>query len=656
MSSQSSYSPPPSTGSTCSVEEPQEHYQHTNSGSPKKDEKKHTEMTGLTVSKVNSANFDPREEPSRTNGSKEDGTMQCKIKYLERRYDHTDEPFFKEPERNTNKPRPMGRWQSFAICIVECFDHNDQPEQTQMYVNSQILRPVLRYALDKSSGESGEMRIPSPYWPLFFQRDEIKAIGGELFRDNGAVTAHLDLLLGWIDSHFSFETRAREICEWTDIINYDYLWTLFPPDTIVVNTAFGKHRAFRYVDFDGEKVGEVGAELLIPKPCYSHVVRLCDLEVKPLELHENADVIKRDLCSRGEKFESYMGQYYGEYNGIALKKTERGYDRVGVEGRIMIDYKTYHRLETNDRFRVEKALIDFAVREKTCGETTSGSHSPSSQLSDGQALITNSTVRGFSFTANKFFEFFVDDIQPITWGQYSFDKLTLEPVITKTLQSLVSEHVWKDESMNYVESGEGKGLKCLLHGPRGVGKTLTVHDTLEESLTRIMERASRWKAVLLIDDADVFVERHASLNFQHNTVVNAFLRMLDNYTGIVFLTTTRVNAIDSAFMSRIHIPIPYKDLSLLSRLHLWCNFYNEMPDRVGTTVLQLRPLAKRNLDRRQIRNIVKATEALAAFDGVSASPATLASLANNYVFFEKNLAYCRGETSPVLAGRRWLLF
>ena len=76
-------------------------------------------------------------------------------------------------------------------------------------------------------------------------------------------------------------------------------------------------------------------------------------------------------------------------------------------------------------------------------------------------------------------------------------------------------------------SGKGRGLVAVLHGPPGTGKTLTAEgiaellkrplymvstgelgtrpDQLETELNKILDVAHSWGAVLLLDEADVFL-------------------------------------------------------------------------------------------------------------------------------------------------------
>ncbi len=272
----------------------------------------------------------------------------------------------------------------------------------------------------------------------------------------------------------------------------------------------------------------------------------------------------------------------------------------------MIDCKTYHRLDANDTFRVKDSANEAAKREKArrkaAGKTRFASDRPTfEKFSDEDALLTNATVRGFSFTAKKFLEFFVDNISPIQWNKQCFDDLVLDPNTKKTVQALVSMHSKDRESMDDIVDGKGQGLVCVLHGPPGVGKTLTAEcvaeyvqrplymvssgdlgvssTTLDDSLTRIMDMTSTWRAVLLIDEADVFLERRSLHDLHRNAMVSVFLRVLEYYKGILFLTTNRVNTFDDAFKSRIHIPIRYTDLSQTSRLQIWRNFCTRVPRR-----------------------------------------------------------------------------
>ncbi|KAF2643577.1 hypothetical protein P280DRAFT_478331 [Massarina eburnea CBS 473.64] len=84
-------------------------------------------------------------------------------------------------------------------------------------------------------------------------------------------------------------------------------------------------------------------------------------------------------------------------------------------------------------------------------------------------------------------------------------------------------------------------------------------DEVELNLIYHFHRAKSWGAVLLIDEADVFLERRSTADLTRNSLVAGFLRALEWYEGIIFLTTNRVDTFGDAFISRIHVQLYYPD-------------------------------------------------------------------------------------------------
>ncbi|KPM38562.1 hypothetical protein AK830_g7977 [Neonectria ditissima] len=144
--------------------------------------------------------------------------------------------------------------------------------------------------------------------------------------------------------------------------------------------------------------------------------------------------------------------------------------------------------------------------------------------------------------------------------------------------------------------GKGSGLVILLHGPPGVGKTSTAEcvadDTrrplypitcgdigetaaeVEHNLQYNFQLAHKWGCVLLLDEADIFLTSRTDEDLRHNAVTSVFIRSLEYYAGILFLTTNRVGAIDSAFRSRIQMSLFYPSLSLDVTCKLYEKFVN----------------------------------------------------------------------------------
>ncbi|KAL8682482.1 MAG: hypothetical protein Q9186_001429 [Xanthomendoza sp. 1 TL-2023] len=133
---------------------------------------------------------------------------------------------------------------------------------------------------------------------------------------------------------------------------------------------------------------------------------------------------------------------------------------------------------------------------------------------------------------------------------------------------------------------------------------------VESSLSNVLEMSTKWNAVLLLDEADVFLEQRSAHDLERNKLVSIFLRMLEYYEGILFLTTNRVDNIDAAFQSRIHISLEYNELSTSSRRHVWLNFLSGSKTH-GFSKTDIDMLAEYRMNGREIKNVIKIAQLLA---------------------------------------------
>ncbi|KAI1027036.1 hypothetical protein LB504_007856 [Fusarium proliferatum] len=176
----------------------------------------------------------------------------------------------------------------------------------------------------------------------------------------------------------------------------------------------------------------------------------------------------------------------------------------------------------------------------------------------------------------------------------------------------------------------------LLSGEPGTGKTLTaesvaeimqrplynmsaaelgdVAQEVEQKLDCALELSTRWGAVLLLDECDIFLECRTTSDIKRNKLVSIFLRLLEYFEGVMFLTTNRVSAFDPAFESRIHLTIHYPNLDYASRLHIWKTFVNIGDDESSLSEDELDELASVELNGRQIKNVVKTARLLATHE------------------------------------------
>ena len=259
-------------------------------------------------------------------------------------------------------------------------------------------------------------------------------------------------------------------------------------------------------------------------------------------------------------------------------------------------------------------------------------------FTEEELLISSPVVLGFAFSEKYWLEFSLSGIEDIKWNAEAFDSLVLPDRIKQNLKGLVSSHRFNAaKTIDDVIQGKGKGLNVVLHGPPGVGKTLTGESiaeylkcplyavsagelgtnsrSLEQDLNRIMDITHSWGAILLLDEADVFLEARQPHDIHRNSLVSVFLRLTEYYQGILFLTTNRVETFDEAFQSRIHMGIRYENLQPKARKKIWMHHVGKV-EQMADKATSGKPfsegdfdeLSKRNMNGRQVRVIVAGVE------------------------------------------------
>ncbi|KAK4454247.1 P-loop containing nucleoside triphosphate hydrolase protein [Podospora aff. communis PSN243] len=298
---------------------------------------------------------------------------------------------------------------------------------------------------------------------------------------------------------------------------------------------------------------------------------------------------------------------------------------------------------------------------------------PGSELTEGELLITNFRVYGFILRSRTWAMLdltYLSDIETINKAGESvdatdrhrksaFDRLVLPDEHKRLIHSLVAQHfrdkqrqnrTTEDEQMDIVR-GKGKGLVLLLHGAPGVGKTSTAEAVaerfkkplfqitcgdlgstakeVEDALSKNFALANKWGCILLLDEADVFLATRKREDFTRNGLVAVFLRVLEYYAGVLFLTTNRIGDFDEAFTSRIHMSLYYPPLNEYSTkkvFELNLEMISERFRRKGRRIIveesQIFSHIKEYFEKheharwngRQIRNSCQTALALAEYD------------------------------------------
>ncbi|KAJ5094968.1 hypothetical protein N7532_007259 [Penicillium argentinense] len=264
------------------------------------------------------------------------------------------------------------------------------------------------------------------------------------------------------------------------------------------------------------------------------------------------------------------------------------------------------------------------------------------EFTEEELLIASPVVLGFAFSEKLWLEFTISGISDIEWDVDAFDSLVLPSNQKSIVKALVESHTFHAaENIDDVIQGKGKGLVAVLHGPPGTGKTLTAEGiaellrrplymvsagelgtdsrTLEGELNKILDIAHSWGAVLLLDEADIFLEKRTIHDIHRNALVSIFLRLLEYFQGILFLTTNRVETFDDAFQSRIHVALRYGDLASKAKRSIWKMFLERVRAIEGVKVATFTEddydmLSRHTLNGRQcnqIKNSVRTAQALA---------------------------------------------
>lgn len=252
----------------------------------------------------------------------------------------------------------------------------------------------------------------------------------------------------------------------------------------------------------------------------------------------------------------------------------------------------------------------------------------------------------------------VENLTQIQYREDAFDRLVLDSRRKRLVEALVVHNGAIREGTPDIIDGKGGGCIFLLDGPPGTGKTLTAEATaeklervlykvglgelgvdassMESRLSQILSTAARWNAVLLLDEADVFLEKRSTENLQRNAMVAVFLRLLEYYNGILFLTTNRGDNFDQAVISRVTLALHFRAQDESGRKIIWENLLGNAGIKV--TDNELGHLSNLSVNGREIKNAINSSRALAASDGTGVTYQHLREIIDASTLFAAEVA------------------
>lgn len=646
---------------------------------------------------------------------------------------------------------------AFLVRFKKSYDTRKKYDIDSVIIQSPLLKEQLGQALAGYPGITtslDRLTFQAPFRPFVHRWQRLTDLLESTKTANTLAGEHLKLFLDLLYTELKQAIDAKVDLVKNGVITFEFLWTLFEPETLVYGEEYGQERVWELVsatdavtqggtpflslsvwsvDFDGSSFGRKHKNLAIYY--FEGTAKITGLDYKPLEALPNRWDTATTVIERGKLFESFAGYHYQSYTGVALGYSRCGMIRHNISSRVIVDCEAHNRLLPNHAVNLnslgkEGKPFTFWGEEETSirvqpepSNTVAGNFTPAPRSRRGWArmvphlrtpspveppdksaqrplttkelLLSAPYVRGFALKSKTWLWFFVAQITPIAFNDRAFDSLVLPQHQKRLINAFVktqagqqavqkrgtfattaystdgTEHSkhnvanHKDQTQgprpaifDDVIAGKGLGIILLLSGPPGVGKTLTAESVsenlrvplyvmsagdlglepaeIEEKLSNVMDMVSKWGAVLLLDEADVFLEarsgrlipsflpgncdffRHAARSnatdsstvsdLERNKLVSIFLRMLEYYTGILFLTTNRIKNIDEAFHSRIHVTVQYPSLSRSSRRYNWEGFLGKLTGagmENGLTEEEVEELSKLELNGRVIKNVVK---------------------------------------------------
>ena len=456
------------------------------------------------------------------------------------------------------------------------------------------------------------------------------------------------------------------------LVNSHSVYLLFKPNDYVISGSSGRPAAFILQEWpqvsadgwmtlycwsfqpDGTGFARKRSVISIP-PLGSNTCKITALVAYPLQ-YAASELVQRILGTGKKQWELRKAQQVA-YKGWNVKKDQYYVSRLKgrwiwlivndlkPDSRFMVDHSIYRKMHEHAR------AFTFERPSKTHPFDRFAPYlNYDEEPSNDQLLLMPLDIHGFDLNEKKWIQLFVDGFQPVTWNKQAYDRLVLPPqhkelvravVTVRTSQRGVKQGLGIAGKRTDITYGKGNGLIMLLHGGPGTGKTLTAESVaeiaemplyrvtcgdigtnaqdVEKYLNTVLYLGKIWNCVLLLDEADIFLEERSMSDLKRNSLVSVFLRVLEYYDGILILTSNRVGIFDEAFKSRIQIALHYENLNRSARKKIWQNFLDMLEEDeedadFAELGFRLDDLAGKALNGRQIRNVLTTARQLALFN------------------------------------------
>lgn len=142
------------------------------------------------------------------------------------------------------------------------------------------------------------------------------------------MSVHVNLLYDVLKHEIGDKIHAYKDYIRTGVITFEHMWMIFQPGGTVISESSGPMAAFElesseylvrdkreflslkctYMNWNGMYFGRSTHRMDLQK--FHGTKKIQNLEAIPLRFHERKESVKRELITRGEKFESLAGETY----------------------------------------------------------------------------------------------------------------------------------------------------------------------------------------------------------------------------------------------------------------------------------------------------------------------------------------------------------
>ncbi|KAK7453485.1 hypothetical protein VKT23_011762 [Stygiomarasmius scandens] len=548
------------------------------------------------------------------------------------------------------------------------------------------LRQVKSVLQDRSKHTSDEKKKLSESLGRF---QVVPSTEDELVQQFTNLAKHLEVFVNYVSEKFQPLQDRLDLCINYGQMEFDLLKYYFKKDELIVTTTddpvYDPPVAIKVKSTNITNKAPGPGHLDNPQQIFlvegegyewngsAYTPRRVKLECEHFEGSKNisslpfvhlAEEMKESLTARGRLYTTYSGVHFLSYNGARVIVDRTGWNHHLASTILNAPIASADkRRRTRGARRVQEYDDEYYPdgEDNSVKDSTPRRVRPQDQkipqIEEERLPFLPAIVHGFNLEGKRWIPMLIEKLGPVTFDEGAWDHLVLDPKVKTLIKGLVEvtrqQNVSPEAMINDVIRGKGGGLVCVLHGPPGTGKTLTAEavaellrrplyiagatelttdpSELEKTLGGILDLATAWDAVVLVDEADVFLEQRSLHELERNSLVSAVLRLLEYHQGVLFLTTNRITAFDPAFMSRISIAIKYPELNHSGRFTIWSKFFElagykikDTSDGPNTfTHADVEELASKPFNGRTIKNLVRTAQALAL---ASNSPLTLEHL------------------------------